>query len=108
MLAGFASPRVKLTRVGTVVDHYPNVTEPVWFRHLVGFTNITAEQRGSKVLTCFITRMPFTLSINRCYRARLIIGCFRQANTRTYAPDWQPLASTTDVILMGEENAEEG
>ena len=35
MLAGFGSLRVTLTRVGTAVDHDPNATEPIQFKHSV-------------------------------------------------------------------------
>jgi hypothetical protein len=33
--AGFGSPRLRLTRVGTAVDHDPNTVEPKQFRHVV-------------------------------------------------------------------------
>lgn len=35
LIAGFGSPRLELTRVGTAVDHDPNATEPKKFKLLV-------------------------------------------------------------------------
>jgi len=35
LLAGFGSPRLRLDRVGSAVDHDPNATEPKPFRHSV-------------------------------------------------------------------------
>ncbi|BAS01168.1 glycosaminoglycan attachment site [Blastochloris viridis] len=39
MLAGFGSPRVVLTRIGTAVDHDPNAAEPIAFKHNVNSPN---------------------------------------------------------------------
>jgi hypothetical protein len=105
MLAGFASPRVTLTRVGMVVDHDPSATEPVWFRHLVN---------SPKYSETWVEGFDVFHNPNALYPVHesLLAGASHHwllpdKQMQTYAPDWQPLASNTEILVIGGENAEE-
>lgn len=93
LIAGFGSPRVRLVREGTAVDHDPRVVEPITFRHLVnepGYTESWVE--GLEVFHNPRAKYPIdpTLLPGAGHHRLLSDG-----QIESLTPEWHPLASIT-------------
>jgi len=100
LIAGFGSPRVRLVREGTVLNHDPNVTEPNTFRHVVNKQDYTEHWvEGLEVFHNPRALYPVDPSLlPGAGHHRLLQG----GRIESFAPDWHPLASITHTFIDNE------
>ena len=98
LLAGFGSPRLRLDRVGSAVDHDPNATEPKPFRHSVNdpaYEESWAE--GLDVWHNPRAKNPLDArTLPTVAHHRLLAG----GQIESLTPDWHPLGSMTFQTLV--------
>ncbi len=100
LLAGFGSPRLRLVRVGTAVDHNPNATEPIAFRHVVneaGYEETWCE--GLDVWHNPNAKWPLTPDFLPGAAHHMLLP---DGQIRSLTPEWHPFGSMTIQYLNGE------
>jgi hypothetical protein len=97
MLAGFGSPDIALIRIGTVLDHDPNASDPKWFRRLVN----SADYHETWVEGFDVFHNPNAL---HPLEEWMLPGASHHwlmpdKQMHSSAPDWQPLGSVTHILI---------
>ena len=99
LLAGFGSKRLRLVRIGTAVNHDPNATEPIKFRHLVNDPDYDETWcEGLDVWHNPKAKYPID--------PHLLPGAAHyhllpDGQIESLVPDWHPLGSITLLSLDG-------
>ncbi len=97
MLAGFGSPRVVLTRIGTAVDHDPNAAEPITFRHVVNSPDYSETWvEGFDVFHNPNALHPVEDWMLPDASHHWLLS---DKQMRSHTPNWQPLGSITHITV---------
>ena len=97
LLAGFGSPRVTLTRVGTALDHDADASEPVQFRKVVNSSDYSETWvEGFDVFHNPNARYPLETWMLPGASHHWLLP---DKQMKSHAPDWQPLGSLTHITL---------
>src|SRR5258708_24418287 len=99
LLAGFGSQRLRLVRIGKAIDHDPNATEPIEFRHLVNHPDYDET-------LCEALDIWHNPKANYPIDPNLLPGAAHHyllpdGQIQSSVPDWHPLASITFASLDG-------
>lgn len=102
-LAGFGSRRVVMLRLGFAVDHDPNASMPITFRHVVNAADY--HETWTEGLDVFhnpraIHPIDPSMIPGAAHHWMLPHG-----QMDTWTPDWQPLGSYTFVLVAEDEEA---
>lgn len=103
IIAGFGSPRVLLVRDGTAVNHDPNASAPIRFRHVVN----APDYRESWVEGLDVFHNPRALYP---LDARALPGAAHHhlqpdGQIMSDTPDWHPLGSITHHLISSDTEA---
>lgn len=99
LLAGFGSQRLRLVRIGTAVDHDPNATEPINFRHLVNDPDYDETWcEGLDVWHNPKAKYPIDPDLLPGAAHHFLLP---DGQIENLVPDWQPLGSITWQSLDG-------
>ncbi len=99
LLAGFGSQRLRLVRIGKAIDHDPNATEPIEFRHLVNHPDYDETWcEGLDIWHNPKAKYPIDPNLLPGAAHHYLLP---DGQIQSSVPDWHPLASITFASLDG-------